>query len=545
MTQQHRPLRPGGAPVGADHPLVAGDGSLEARTRSGRWESATGFVVGVAALACGVLALAACLVGLVTDGRDTVTFGLVALAWSAVGAAFVHFCRVPVRLRSSTAFVGVMAVWLTLVTLSTATYEILGTFSFWDDSIFESVSGFTTTASTVVGDPEALSRGTLLWRAGTQWLGGLAALVFVVAILPSIGVGGLDVTEAGQRHAGTSLRSRRTVTQMRRLAGLYATLTVLGVVLFFAGGMGPFDAITYAATTISTGGFANHAGSFGHFESAAVEWAGFGGMVLGGVNMALLFRGLRRDTPTPLWRSFELRAYLVVILVGGAVIALTTIPSGGLTHDSVRHGLFHIASAASTTGHFVGGWGTWAAGPQVLLLAVMGVGAMSGSAGSGFRLVRALALVGYLRRELVVQLHPRAAGPVRVGRRPVSEELVARMIGYQAQYLLVAATGAVAVGALGGELVTALSGAIAAVANVGPALGDLVPGAGGVLQLPRPARAALMPLMLLGRLEIAPVLVGTVIAGTSVRRRITGVLDGVRRGDGAAVSPDWTRPREG
>lgn len=528
------------------HPLVAGDPPLGARVRSGRWESATGFVVGVAALACGVLALAACLVGLVTDGRDTLTFGLVALAWGAVGAAFVHLCRVPVRLRSSTAFLGVVAVWLTLVTLSTATYEILGTFSFWDDSIFESVSGFTTTASSVVGDPEALSRATLLWRAGTQWLGGLAALVFVVAVLPSIGVGGLDVTEAGQRHAGTSLRSRRTVTQMRRLAGLYAVLTAVGVVLFLAGGMGPFDSVTYAATTISTGGFANHAGSFGQFDSAVVEWAGFGGMVLGGVNMALLFRGLRRGSPTPLWRSFELRAYLVVVLGGGAVIAATTVPGGGLSHDSVRHALFHVASAASTTGHFVGGgWGPWAAGPQVLLLTVMGVGAMSGSAGSGFRLVRALALVGYLRRELVVQVHPRAAGPVRVGRRPVSDELVARMIGYQAQYVLVAATGAVAVGALGGELVTALSGAIAAVANVGPGLGDLVPGAGGVLQLPRPARAALMPLMLLGRLEIAPVLVGTAIAGAALRRQLTGALDRSRRREGAELRSGWRRGREG
>lgn len=493
-------------------PLAAGRGAR-------RWESPVGHVVGVAALASGVLASASAAAGAITDGRDTATFGILALAYLVVGGALVRVCRVPRRLRSSTAFVGVVAIWLTFVGMSTATYLALDTFAHWDDALFESVAGFTTTAASVAADPESYSRATLLWRAGTQWIGGLTALLFVVAVLPSIGVGGLDVTEAGQRHAGTSLRSRRAVRQLERLTLLYSTLTVAGVVLFLLGGMGPFDSLTYAATTISTGGFGNHRGSFAHFDSATVEWAGFGGMFLGGMNMALLFRAVRRAGATPLWRSFELRAYALVILVGGAVIALATAPPEGLSHDSVRRVYFHVASAASTTGHHVGGWAAWDVGPQVLLLAIIGVGAMSGSAGGGFRLVRALALLGYLRRELVVQLHPRAVTPVRVGSHALGDALVARLIGYQAQYLLVAASGAVAVAVLGGGLVTSLTGAVSALSNMGPALGDLTPGDGSVLSLPRPARAALMPVMLLGRLEIAPVLVGFALLGTIARRQ--------------------------
>lgn len=501
--------------------------------RAGGRESPVGYVVGMGALAGATLAAASAVVGVVTDGRDVGTFAAFAVGWSALGLVLVTRCRVPDRIRSSTAFVGVVALWLTYIAISTVTYVVLDSFEGpWDDAVFESVAGFTTTAATVVTDPEAYSRATLLWRAGTQWIGGLAALLFVVAILPSIGVGGLDVTEAGDRHAGTSLQSRRTVLQLRRLTTLYVVLTAIGVGVFLAGGMGPFDSLTYAATTISTGGFANHAGSFGHFRSDLVEWAGFAGMVLGGTNMALLFRGLRRGAVTPLWRSYELRAYATVIVVGGAVIAVVNAPAGGLTHDSVRGAFFHVASAASTTGHFVGGWGEWDSGAQVLLLAVIGVGAMSGSAGGGFRLVRVLALVGYLRREVVLQVHPRAASPVRVGRRTLSEPLVARMIGYQAQYVLVAATGAVAVGALGGELVTSLSGAVSAVANMGPALGELTPGQGGVLGLPRPARAALMPLMVLGRLEIAPVLVGVTVAAATLARRVAPVRHPVDRRPG-------------
>lgn len=486
--------------------------------------------MGIAVASSGALAVVGCAISVVTDQRDTGVFAVLAVLWGVIGGAMTLVFCPPERIRSSTAFVGVLAVWLTLIAVSASTYEILGTFAQWDDSVFESVAGYTTTASTVVRDPETLSRATLLWRAGTQWIGGLGALLFVVAILPSMGVGGLDVTDAGQRHSGTAIRSHRTIASMQRLALLYAALTTTGVALFLAGGMGPFDSITYAATTISTGGFGNHAGSFGHFESVTIEWAGFGGMVLGGANMALIFQMLRRRSVRRLWRSFELRAYLTVVFVGGAVVALTTAPPGGIDHESVRRALFHVASASSTTGHFVGGWSGWEFGPQVLLLAIIGVGAMSGSSGSGFRLVRALALLGYLRRQLVLQLHPRAVVPVRVGRRAVHEAVVARMIGYQAHYLLVAAAGAVCVGALGTEIVAAISASISALANMGPGLGDLAPGGSGVGVLSRPARAVLMPLMLLGRLEIAPVLVGIAIAGRSVRQRLATTA-AIARGD--------------
>lgn len=501
-------------------PLIPGrQHALSELIRAGRVESPVGFVVGVAVLSCAGLAWLSVLASLTDHLHDLGTFVLLGTALTAIGAVLVRQCHPPERLRSSTAFVGMFTSWLVSVLVSTVTYLSLGTFARWDDAVFESVAGFTTTATTVLADPERLSNAALAWRAGTQWLGGLAALLFIVAVLPSIGVGGLEVTSAGQRYAGTQLRSHRTVVQMKRLGGFYAALTGVGLVLFLAGGMRLFDAITYAATTISTGGFANHTGSFGHFGSAAVEWAGVGGMILGGANLALLVRVLRGRDLRRLLRSFELRAYLGVIVVGGAVIALTTAPAGGFSHESVRRAYFHVASATSTAGHHVGdGWAVWDIGPQVLLLAIMGVGSMSGSTGGGFRMVRALALISYLRRELVLQIHPRAVASVRVGRSAVGEQLVNRMIGYQAQYLLVAGLGAIAVAALGADLITAISGAISSLANVGPAMGELTPGSGGVLDLPRPARAALLPLMLLGRLEIAPVLVGLAVVGSSFRR---------------------------
>lgn len=488
-------------------------------TTGGRWESPVGAVIGIALIACGALSLLAAIAAMITDQREVLLFLALGVAWSVLGVGLAHQCRIPRRMRSSTAFVGVFAVWLTVIAVSTVTYGFLGTFGHWDESLFESVAGFTTTASSVLADPDSAARGTLIWRAGTQWLGGLGALLFVVAILPSIGVGGLDETEAGHRYSGTSLRSRRTLQQLRRLAGLYSGLTMVGMALFLVGGMGPFDAVTYAATTISTGGFSNHRGSFGHFDSTVVEWAGIGGMALGGLNLALLFRVASGRSVRTFWRSYELRAYLGVLVVGSAVVAWTTRGDTDLGHETIRNALFHVTSAASTTGHFIDGWGMWDIGPQALLVAIMGMGAMSGSAGSGFRLVRVMALGAFLRREMILQLHPRAVTPIRVGEKQVNEALVGRMIGYQAQYLLVGAVGALAIATLGPDLLTAGTAAISSIANVGPALGTLAPGVGTVIDLPRPARAAMMPLMLLGRLEIAPVLVGAALALSSVTGR--------------------------
>lgn len=517
-------MPPSSAPTGRLMPRASG--TVVARlVRSGRFEAPVAFAAGTALLACSILATVSAAFGLWQDGDAGLRLVGLAVVWFALGGGLVRQCRAPHRLRATTAFVGAFVVWVELIAVSTVTYWVLGVFPHFDDALFESVAGFATTATSVVADPEHLSAPVLAWRAGTQWLGGLGGLLFVVAVLPSIGVGGLDVTAAGRRYSGASLQSRRTVDLVRHLAQLYCLLTAAGVVLFLTAGLEPFDALTYAATTISTGGFANHAGSFGHFDSTLAEWAGVGGMLLGGANLALVWRAVSGTDRRSLWRSFELRAYLTVFALTTA--ALVVLTSDGIDHQSVRQTAFHVASAISTTGHFVGdGWRGWDSGAQVVLLAVMGVGAMSGSAGSGFRMVRALALFGYLRREFVLQIHPRAVGSVRVGRRPLEEELVERMVGYQIQYLVIAATGAVVIGALGVDLVTAVSAAISGLANVGPAMGDFAPLEGGVAGMARPARVALMPLMLLGRLEIGPVIVGGALAGASLRAQLRRLRKG-------------------
>ena len=504
--------------LGAPHRGAGPDPDL-ALEPSAAWtaESAPVHAAALGLIVSGAAMAAAGLVDLTDGGDDAVPLAVVGVVAAVAGVVGRRRFRMPARVATHTVLGAVTALWVAMVVAAAVAYVAAGLFDRPDDALFESVAGYTTTALTVTDLATDPSRGLLFARAATQWIGGFAALVVIVGLLPSLGVG---APEPGERLASSDRRnllSPRLVGLVGRLASVYLVLTAAGALLFLVGGMGPFDAGTYAFTTISTGGFANHPEGFAAFDSAVLEWMAIGGMAVAGASFALLWRGLRGLTGS-LVRSVELRAYLGILVVACAAVALWTAPEAGPTHDSVRAAIFSVTSVGSTTGHAVVDWGGWVFGAQVLILLLAGVGSMSGSAGGGFRVLRVLALVGYMRREIVRQLTPRATVTVKVGSVSLEPRLVARIIGYQVLFLLVVALSAVAVAALGSDLVTAGSGAVSALSTTGPALGDLAPGGGGALALTAPARAVLMGTMLLGRLEIYPVVTVVAMGLVSARR---------------------------
>ncbi|MDP9020528.1 MAG: hypothetical protein M3N25_06980 [Actinomycetota bacterium] len=509
-------MRRGTATTGTDGPAA-----LQPTGR--RLPSTTGYVAARTLLACGVGLAAASILALLDDRRALVPLAAAAALCLAPGGLLWWRCAVPLSLRTASVHAAVLTGWILLIGVGAATYLACGTFDTVHRAVVESTTGFTTTALSVLGDIEEQPRGVLLWRAYTQWLGGLAAVLVVVAVLPSLGVGGLEESGVGSDRRRLALRSPRIATAARRLIPGYLVLSGAGIVLFLLAGMGPFDAVTYAMTTISTGGFGNHDGSINFFQSARVEWVTAGGMVLGGMNLVLVLAAVR-GRMQPLRRSFELRAYGAAIVIAAALLVWWTAPSGGPTHDSVRHAVFAAASAVSTTGHTVGGWAGWSSGSQVLLVLLAGVGAMSGAAGGGFRVVRCMVLTGFVRREIVRQLRPRSVVAVKVGRTNVDEGLLAHMVGYQVAWLLLAGAGAVVLAVFGLDLPGAMTGAVSALATFGPGLGDLAPGAGELPragELPSAALLAFATLALAGRLEISPVVVGaaTVLTGAARESR--------------------------
>lgn len=489
--------------------------------RGGKVRSTPATAVSVAAFVCGVGLLVCALVGGLDGFRGSVGLAWVGLLALAGGVVGVRRHRVGRRDGPAVAFAALVGVLLTQVGISVIAYLASGTFDRVDDALFESSAGFSTTALTVVADPHLLPDGVALWRAVTQWTGGLTALIAVATVIPALGVTRGPAGEEGHAPRHLPLASRQSLGILGGLFRLYAALTAIGMALYVVAGMGPFDAVTYGLTTVSSGGFAGHADSIAHFDSALIEWAAIGGMVLAGANLAVVFRSARGLATGRVLRSSELRTYLgLIVFMSAVVIAWSA--SGGPAAEHVRQSVFSVVSMLSTTGLTVTNWGTWNDGAQVVLVVAAGIGAMSGAIGGGFRVARMMAVLDYARREVVRQIHPTAIAVVKVGRRSIDEVLVDRIVGYQLLYLFVGGLGAVGIALGGATVLTSLSGTVSVLSTVGPALGELSP-AGGALALSAWSRLALVPLMLLGRLELAPVLVGlAAIARRSRRARIGG-----------------------
>lgn len=492
------------------------DPAIAIGDRPARAGSAVINAAAVSVAICGGGLLLSAVVDLTDGGRDAASLAAIG-AMALVGGLVVERNtpmpeRVPPRASLRTVLVGL----LSMITVSAITYRTTGTIAHIDDAFVESTSGFTTTALTVIPDPESLGAGMLMWRALTQWIGGYAGMATVIAVLPFLGVSGPAPTRArtpsGPRHlfGGTVQRL------LRRYLVLYATLTLIGAGLYLMGGMGVFDATTYALTTISTGGFANHAGSFSHFQSPLLEWMGVAGMFLGGLSLALVWC-LLTGRQSLLLRSRELAAYCGLIVGTTAVIAVVETPGTGVA-ENIRLSAFTATSAVSSTGHWATDWTRWSPGPQMLLLCCIALGAMSGSMGGGFRITRAMALLSYLWRELLVQLQPRLVRSVRVGDEAIPESMMRRILGYQVLYLGMAAAGMFGLALTGADLVTAVSGSVSALATFGPGLGDA--GVGNVITgLDHDALLVVSVLMFAGRAEIYPVL-DAVVSAAALPRRI-------------------------
>ncbi|MCP3853751.1 MAG: TrkH family potassium uptake protein [Actinomycetia bacterium] len=477
----------------------------------------TGHLIGIAISGCAVGLAFSTMVGAVTDQRALFPLGISALLSGLAGVILVRHYPLPRRLSISGPLTAVGFSWIVMILLSTTVYLTTGATDSPLHAGVESTAGFATMARTVFATPEDLPRGLLFWRATTQLIGGFGALFTVVVILPFLGIGGAAAPSTEKTRAD-ELVAGHTVRLVGRMAAVYGGFATVGTSLFWIGGMGLFDAVTYSFTTVSTGGFANHADSFAHFDSAHLEWFAAGGMLLAGTSVVFLWRGGWAAGAASL-RSFELWAYLAILSAATVVLTIADPLDEGTTLNSLRHGLFASTSTLSTTGHHATDWNTWGQGPATLLMMLITVGAMAGSPGGGLRVVRALALVGYFRRELVRQVHRRAVIMVKIGREAIPERVLDRMITHLLLLLFVGAAGAVLLALDGADVLTATTQAVSALATVGPGLGDAGPTT-TLLERGPVGMIAIAGLGLLGRLEFYPIGVALWTVATNLRRRL-------------------------
>jgi len=375
------------------------------------------------------------------------------------------------------------------------------------DAVFESMSGLTTTGSTVIVGLDTLPRAILWYRQQLQWLGGMGIIVLAVAILPLLGIGGMQLFRAEMPGPLKDNKlAPRIAETARNLWFVYVGLTAACALGYWIAGMEVFDAIAHSFTTVAIGGFSTYDASIGHFDSAAIEAVAVVFMLLGGMNFALHFLFFRRASFEPYRRDEEVRLYLA-LLGAGALIAVAYLLYSGVTGDvseAVRQGIFQAVSIGTTTGYATTEFYLWPGFLPLMLVFLSFVGGCTASTGGGMKVIRVLLLAKQGLREIQRLIHPHAHIAVKVNDKVMSHRVVEAVWGFMAAYVLVFAVMVLLLMASGLDQVTAFSAVAATLNNLGPGLGDVGPNFAGINDF---SKWVLTLSMLLGRLEIFTVLV--------------------------------------
>ncbi len=413
----------------------------------------------------------------------------------------------PGELSVREGFAAVGLSWIAMVVVGTLPYLLTGSITDLADVVFESASGFTTTGASIVADPAALSHGILFWRSLTQWIGGMGIIVLSIAILPLLGMGAVQLARAESPGPTPDRLTPRFRETAKRLWLVYLALTVAEAGLLAVGEMTWFEAVNHAFTTMSTGGFSTNAGSMGAY-SAYIQWVVIVFMLLAGASFALHYKALRE--PSVHFRSAEFRLYLGIIGLAGAAFAAAN--WGASAHDSIRDGLFTSLTLVTTTGYGTSDFAAWAPALQVGIVGLMFVGGMAGSTSGSVKVYRLQVLSGASRVDVRRLIHPRGVFVTRVGRRAVPEAIVEAVQTFFLLYMFAFMTGTFLLAMIewftGGHLdmVATVSAVASALGNVGPGLGEVGP-ASNYLGVSGAGKVLLSSLMIVGRLEILPILI--------------------------------------
>ena len=368
------------------------------------------------------------------------------------------------------------------------------------DAVFESVSGITTTGSTVLPEIEMASPGILIWRALLQWLG-----VMAMAVLPMLSVGGMQLFRTESYDTADKVVPR--ATQLAGGIGLvYAGLTASWAIMLSFAGMSNFDAIAHAMTTIATGGYSTRTASIAAFDSVAIEWIVIFGMIVGSLPFAH-YLAIVRGGWRPLLQDPQVRWFLA-LLTSVVLVLIWFLSSDGMpVAVAIRQASFNAVSIMTGTGYGSANFSAWGGFASTLLLITMFIGGCGGSTTCGIKMFRLQVLATTARVQIGRLLRPHAVILAYYNRRPVANEVMDSVMGFFYLYIICFVVLAILLGALGLDFITALSGAATSISNVGPGLGNLIGAEGNFSTLPDLAKWIMAFGMLLGRLELFTVLV--------------------------------------
>lgn len=375
---------------------------------------------------------------------------------------------------------------------------------------FESISGFTTTGASVLGATvtiESLGRGILFWRSLTHWLGGMGIIVLVVAILPLLGVGGMQLFRA-EAPGPTKEKLRPRIRETAATLWLvYVILSAVETALLVLAGMSLFDALCQTFGTISGGGFSTRNASIAAFHSGTIDVIIIIFMLLGGTNFSLHYLALS-GKPKAYWYNSEFRYFIVIVIMSILIMSAGLFISGTYESiiDSIRYGSFQVVSIITTTGYSTADFELWPIALQLIILTLMFFGSCSGSTSGSIKIVRIVMLFKYAYREIFRLVHPKSFAAVKLGGKVVHKDVLESIAGFFILYMVIFVTASILMGTMGMDIITSLSSVATTLGNIGPGLGTVGP-TEHYFGVPLLGKIVLIFCMILGRLEVYTVLI--------------------------------------
>lgn len=395
--------------------------------------------------------------------------------------------------------------WLVMSFFGTLPFIIHGSIPSFTDAFFETMSGFTTTGATILVDIEKLPAGLLFWRSMTQWIGGMGIIVLSLAIMPLLGIGGMQLFSAEVPGITKDKFHPRVKETAKRLWGIYVLLTATETLFLVIGGLNLFDAINHSLTTMATGGFSTKNASTAYFDSPFVQYVFIVFMFFAGMNFTLHYYALHKNFDI-FKKNSEFKFYISFIFGATLIIMFVHRPHHTFNiEESFRQTLFHVTSLVTTTGYVSSDYENWAPFSRIVFFILLFIGGCAGSTGGGIKFARHSLLMKNSWLEFKRLIHPRAIIPVRFNDKSVSLEIVSNVQAFFLIYILIFVVGALLLSILGLDFFTSIGASATCLGNVGPGLGVVGP-VGNFSSLPDLAKWILSFFMLVGRLEIFTVL---------------------------------------
>lgn len=396
--------------------------------------------------------------------------------------------------------------WLSMSFFGALPYLLSGAIPDLTNAFFETLSGFSTTGASVLTDIESVPKGILFWRSLTQWIGGMGIIVLTVAILPLLGIGGMQLFVAEAPGISPDKLQPRIKETAKRLWIIYCGLTMAELILLWIGGMSFYDAINHSLTTMATGGFSTKNASIAHFHDPFIQYVIIFFMFMAGTNFTMTYFGLHGQFQKVL-KNEEFRFYLLFSIIVSLIVGLLIYNLGHDTFEkSIRDALFQVVSVVTTTGFVTHDYTAWTSFITVLFFLLMFTGGSAGSTAGGVKLVRHILLVKNSLQELKRILHPSAIIPVRFNGKAVNRDITFNVLAFMMIYILVMCFGTLAVSSFGIDFNTSLGAVATTLGNIGPGIGDVGP-VDNFAHLPGGVKWILSFMMLVGRLELFTVLI--------------------------------------